>query len=126
MLRKLFCLLALLVVAPASFAQTWPAKPIHLVVPFAPGATSDALGRLVAEHLKSVLGESVIVDNRPGASGAVGAAQVAKSEPDGYTILLMPGGLVLAKYTTKSVPFDIGEFAPIANLVFAPYVIIGA
>lgn len=112
--------------APTWAADAYPTKPIRMVVPFAPGASSDAVARLVAERLKDVLGQSVIVENRAGAGGALGASLVAKAEPDGYTILMAPGAQALAKYVMKSPPFEASDFTPIANLVFVPYVIVGA
>jgi tripartite-type tricarboxylate transporter receptor subunit TctC len=126
MLKHLLRVIVLSACASVATAQNYPSKPIQMVVPFAPGATSDAVARLVAERLKDVLGESVVVENRPGAGGAIGATVVAKAAPDGYTILLTPGAQVLSKYVMKSVPFEPGDFAPISNLVFAPYVIVAA
>jgi tripartite-type tricarboxylate transporter receptor subunit TctC len=76
--------------APAH-AQGWPAKPIHLIVPFAPGGAADVWGRIIADHLQTALKQSVVVENRGGAGGTVGSAQVARAEPDGYTLLV--GGL---------------------------------
>lgn len=69
-------------------AQAWPARPVTVVVPFAAGGTTDALGRLVAQQLSVRLGQPVIVENRAGAGGGVGASAVAKATPDGYTLLM--------------------------------------
>ena len=80
-------LLALAVVAPA-FAQTWPAKPIRLIVPFAPGGPADITARLTGQKLTEILGQQIVIENRGGAGGNIGAAAVAKSAPDGYTALL--------------------------------------
>lgn len=128
MLKPLLCaVLAFLGFSQASLAQTYPVKPVRIVVPFAPGGSSDAVARPIAERLGAILGQSFIVENRPGAAGTIGASLVAKSEPDGYTLLIMPGTQVLIPRLMKASPFDpIKDFTPISMLVFAPYVIFAA
>ena len=74
--------------ASTAFAQAWPAKPISLVVPFPPGGTTDVLARALAEKLSPALGQTVIVESKPGAGATLGADYVAKSKPDGYTLLM--------------------------------------
>ena len=99
-------LLALCFWTPAS-AQDWPSKPIHLVVPFAPGGAADIWGRILADHLSTALKQSVVVENRGGAGGMLAAAQVARAEPDGYTILV--GGLapqIMAPAIASNPAFD--------------------
>ena len=81
------CALAVLLVTTA-FAQTWPAKPVRVVVPFAPGGTSDTLGRMVAAKLSENLGQQFVIENRAGAGGVLGSELVAKSAPDGYTLVV--------------------------------------
>jgi tripartite-type tricarboxylate transporter receptor subunit TctC len=110
-----------------ALAQAWPAKSIRIIVPFAPGGTSDAVARLFAEKMQPILGQSVVIENRPGGGGSIGAAQVAKADPDGYTLLVMPGTHVLADYLLKTPPFHpFNDFTPVSMLVFAPYVIYAA
>ena len=75
-------------IAGRAFADTWPSQPIRFVVPFSPGGTGDIIGRLIAQRLTSVLGQSILIENRAGAGGTVGAQDVAKADPDGYTFLM--------------------------------------
>jgi len=89
--RLLLALLALLAALPAA-AQTWPERPVRLIVPFGAGSTPDVVMRLIADHLQQKLGQSFVVENKPGASGNIGTDAVAKAEPDGYTIGLSIGG----------------------------------
>ena len=108
-----------------ALAQTYPSRNVRLIVPFAAGGSADGVGRAVAERLGAGLGQTVLVENRPGASASIGAALVAKADPDGHTLFLMPGTHVLARRLLKSVPFDpINDFTPIATVVFVPTVLI--
>src|SRR5438309_6296113 len=97
-------------------AQTYPGKPIRIVIPFPPGNTTDIMSRLIAPKMAERLGQQVIVENRPGASGMLGLDYVAKSPADGYTIACVQGGnMVVLPHTSKSIPYDpLKDFAPIA------------
>ena len=99
-------------------APAYPNKPIRLVVPFTPGGVTDTSGRLIAEQLGKRLGQQVIVDNRPGASGNIGTQQVAAAEPDGYTLLLgFDGTLVINPHVFPKVGFDtLKDFAPVGKI----------
>lgn len=98
---------ALLPVTEARGQSTWPAKPIKLVIPFAPGGVTDTSGRIVADYLSKRLGQQVVPDNRPGASGNIGSQVVATAEPDGYTLLLvLDGTFVINPHVYDKVPFD--------------------
>ena len=109
------------------FAQAYPSKAVSIVVPFAPGGSADGVARPLADKLGTLLGQSFIVENRPGALATIGASFVAKADPDGYTLLLMPGTHVLAPRLLKSVPFHpVNDFTPVSILAFAPYVIFAA
>jgi tripartite-type tricarboxylate transporter receptor subunit TctC len=109
--------LAGLVAAPfVARADTYPGKPIRMVVPFAPGGTTDLLGRIAAEHLQTVWGANVVVENKSGAGGNIGADSVAKAAPDGYTLLLgTVGTAVTNQFLYKKMPYDTATaFAPVA------------
>jgi tripartite-type tricarboxylate transporter receptor subunit TctC len=97
-------------------SQNYPNKPIRIVIPFPPGNTTDIMSRLIAPKMTERLGQQVIVENRPGASGMLGLDQVARSPADGYTIACVQGGnMVVLPHTSKNVPYDpLKDFAPIA------------
>jgi tripartite-type tricarboxylate transporter receptor subunit TctC len=104
-------------VAPAiTRADTWPGKPIRMIVPFAPGGTTDLLGRIAAEHLQNAWNAKVVVENKSGAGGNIGAQAVATAPPDGYTLLLgTVGTAVTNQFLYKSMPYDTATaFAPVA------------
>jgi tripartite-type tricarboxylate transporter receptor subunit TctC len=107
-------------------AETYPAKPIKLVVGFGPGGPADLMARLVAAGISPILGQTVFVDNRPGAGGMLGAEAVADAEPDGYTLLLgNTANLIISPLLYKEVHYDPSKaFAPIANLGITPNILI--
>ncbi|MEI6301177.1 MAG: tripartite tricarboxylate transporter substrate binding protein [Betaproteobacteria bacterium] len=110
-----------------AFAQAYPVKSVRIIVPFGPGGSADGVARPLAERLGAVLGQTFLVENRPGAMATIGATLVAKAEPDGYTLLLMPGTHVLAPRLLKSVPFNpVADFTPVSTVAFAPYAIFSA
>lgn len=111
--------------APRAVAQDgWPSRPVRIVVPFAPGGGGDAVVRAITDRLAERLGQQVIVDNRPGASGYVGAQAVKSAEPDGHTLLMgFDGSIVVAPNLIKA-PFDpVADFAPITKLCDATLVL---
>ena len=93
----------------SALAQQWPAKPIRAVVPFGPGSTIDIIGRIVLEPLSAALGQPIVVDNRGGAGGSIGTAAVAKSEPDGYTLLIHASAHSAAPAVYPNLPYDAGR-----------------
>ena len=113
-MRTLFFLLFFAVAAAQ--AQPYPSKPVRIIVPFPPGNTTDIMSRLIAPKMAERLGQQVIVENRPGASGMLGLDYVAKSPPDGYTIAAGQGGnMVVLPHTSKNIPYNaLKNFAPIA------------
>src|SRR3954454_9645432 len=107
-------------------AQAYPARTIKLIVPYPAGGTTDLLGRLVAEQLKSGLGATVVVEDKPGAGTTLGAEQVARSEPDGYTLLMATSTtLAINKTLYKKLPYDpLKDFTPIALVAGVPFALI--
>ena len=119
-------LLAALVPLAATAQDAWPAKPIRLVVPFTPGGVTDTSGRLVAEHLGKRLGQQVIVDNKPGASGNIGTTLVAQAPADGYTLVLgFDGTMVINPHVFARTGFDtLKDFAPIGKIGDATLILV--
>src|SRR5580704_16306079 len=118
--------LVLLAGRPAAAQTTYPSKAIKMIVPYPAGGTTDFLGRLVADQLKTGLGATVIVENKPGAGTALGAEQVAKSEADGYTLLLATSTtLAINKTLYRMLPYDpVKDFTPIALVAGVPFALI--
>lgn len=116
---------ALLLPAPGHSQATYPNKPIHIVVPFAPGGSTDLLARRLGDKLAAAWGQPVVVDNRPGAGGIVGADFVAKSAPDGYTLLAgVTGSNAIAQALYRKLPYDVmKDFSPVSMMVSAPLVL---
>jgi tripartite-type tricarboxylate transporter receptor subunit TctC len=114
-MKALLCTL-LFSALTAAQAQPYPSKPVRIIIPFPPGNTTDIMSRLIAPKMSERLGQQVIVENRPGASGMLGLDYVAKSPPDGYTIAAGQGGnMVVLPHTSKNIPYNaLKDFAPIA------------
>jgi tripartite-type tricarboxylate transporter receptor subunit TctC len=117
--------LASILLASPALAQEYPARPIRLVLPFAVGGLVDVPGRVVAQKLSESLGQPVIVENRPGAGSTIGAEHVAKSKPDGYTLLLTSTTHVISANLYKSLPYDaLRDFTAISRIAEGPYVLV--
>jgi tripartite-type tricarboxylate transporter receptor subunit TctC len=117
---RLAAALALALAAATASAQ-YPVKPIRLVVPFSPGAGTDTVARYMAQKLSDRLGQQVVVDNRTGAGGAIGAAEVAKAEPDGYTLLFVASPFTTVAASARNPGYDpVGQFAPVAPIASGP------
>jgi tripartite-type tricarboxylate transporter receptor subunit TctC len=117
--------LTLTVSAVSAMAQAWPSKPISLVVPFPPGGTTDVLARALGEKLTQSLGQTVIVENKPGAGATLGADYVAKSKPDGYTLLVGAVHHTIASSVYKKLPYDFQkDLAPITTIALVPNVLV--
>src|SRR5436190_7340069 len=121
-------LAALLLAAGQVAAQTYPARPVKLLVPFPPGGNTDIVGRLIAQKLSDSFGQQVYVENRGGAGGTIGAEAAAKSPADGYTIFFSTTGtLASAPSLQPGLRYDpLKDFAPISTLANAPVVVVAA
>jgi tripartite-type tricarboxylate transporter receptor subunit TctC len=126
LLGTLLVLVAATLTVRDAAAQQYPSKPIRLIVPFTPGGTTDILSRMVGQKLSESIGVQVVVDNRPGAAGNIGAELAAKSAPDGYTLLMGPSGtLAVNPSLYAKLPFDpIRDFAPITLIAMVPSILV--
>jgi tripartite-type tricarboxylate transporter receptor subunit TctC len=112
--------------ATLAAAQTYPAKPVRVVVPFPPGSGSDQVARVLASHATEALGQTFVVENKPGALGSIGSGEVAKSSPDGYTIVHATNTTHAAIVALlKNVPYDpVRDFSPIVRATTVPVVLV--
>ena len=115
-----------LALLPRAAFAAWPERPIHLVVPFAPGGNADVVGRVVAEQISKGVGQPVVVDNRGGAGGSIGAEQVARAAPDGYTLLVGSNGpLTVNPFVQAKLGYDpLKDFVPVALTSYVPHAIV--
>ena len=127
-IRKLAAAAFAAVLPLAAAAQDYPNKPVRMIVPFVAGGATDVVARLLAQKLTEAWGQTVLVENRSGAGGNIGADVVAKAAPDGYTLLMTSGSIVTAnQYIYKSMPFDAAkDLVPITNVATGPQVIVVA
>ena len=118
---RLLVALALGAAALGAAAQAYPNRPVKVIIPFPPGGTLDTVGRMLAQKLGEQMGQSFVVENRPGGNGTIGADAVAKAPGDGYTLLFNASTFVSAPMTMKSVPYGVvKDFAPVALVAKAP------
>ena len=112
---------ALLTLSSTALAQPYPNKPVRMIIPFPPGGTLDTVGRMLAQKLSEQMGQTFIVDNRPGGNGVIGSDAVAKAPADGYTLLFNASTFTITPMTMKSVPYDVvRDFQPVALVAKAP------
>jgi len=113
------------VIAPAVHAQAYPNKPVRIIVPYPPGGTSDILARSVGQKLGDALGQTIVVENKPGANGNLGADMVAKSPPDGYTLLLADIGALAISPSLYKLSFDPAtDFSPVTMVAYSPHILV--
>jgi tripartite-type tricarboxylate transporter receptor subunit TctC len=122
--RLAACVLIALIAAGAATAQTYPSKAVRIIVPYPPGGTSDILSRLLSPKLNEAFGQAVVVDNRPGANGNIGAELVAKSPPDGHTLLLADlGALAISPSIYKLSFHPAKDLAPVTMVAYSPHLL---
>ena len=121
----LAALSAFALLAGGAAAQPYPSRPVRVIVPFAPGGATDIIARLVAQKLADRLGQSVVVENKPGAGTTIGNAEVAKAKPDGYTLLFAPTTFVISQVVYPTLPYDPQkDFAPVSLLAVSPFILV--
>ncbi|HUP95064.1 MAG TPA: tripartite tricarboxylate transporter substrate binding protein [Burkholderiales bacterium] len=124
-MKRLVFLFVALSFASASSAQTYPTRPLRIIIPWPPGQATDLAGRIVALKLSELLGQQVIADNRPGAGGMIGTDVAAKATPDGYTLLAASSGPVTINPLLQKAPYDVArDLAPVANVGLSPYILV--
>jgi tripartite-type tricarboxylate transporter receptor subunit TctC len=124
-MKRLFIGVAAALALASSWAQNYPSKPIKIVVPFTAGSATDIMARVVGEKLQAAWGQPVVVENRPGAGGTLGATQVARSEPDGHTLVVVSTGHVVNPAFYANLQYDtLGDFAGVSPLATLPSVLV--
>lgn len=122
MIKHLFSFALVAMFAFPALAQTWPAKPIRLIVPYPPGGQTDTMSRYLADKLRPVLGQTILVENKPGAGGIIGTVAAKNSAPDGYTfVYVIAANVCINPYIYKKLPYDaLHDFAPVTHIGSAP------
>ncbi|HET7400761.1 MAG TPA: tripartite tricarboxylate transporter substrate binding protein [Usitatibacter sp.] len=122
--KSLAAIAASFVIAGSTLAQNYPNRPLKVIVPFAPGGSTDIIGRIAADHLQRELGQPVVVENRAGAAGAVGTVDVKNAEPDGYTLLIATVSTMIVYPAARTKPdYTLADFAPITNIASMPNIV---
>src|ERR1051325_11312307 len=123
-LRSFFLAALLAFGVPAAHAQSWPTKPVHVIISFTPGSSTDIVGRIVLQKLNDIWGQPVVPDNRAGAGGSIGSAAVAKADPDGYTLLVNSNAHCVNPAIYAKLPYDtLKDFTDIAPFAIQPNVL---
>src|SRR3989440_5858310 len=122
---KLIAMTAAVLLGSGAFAQSWPQKPVRFIVPFPPGGATDISARLLGERLTQIWGQTVVIENRGGAGGGVGAAEAARAAPDGYTLFFPSGSVVTAnQHIYAKLNYDPEkDFVPVTNVASGPQVL---
>ena len=125
-MKRIWCLVLVLLFSSGANAQNYPQKPIRLVVPFAPGGSSSIVARAVAAEMEKSLGQPIVIDNKPGGGGNVAMVEVAKAEPDGYTLIIgHVGSLAMNPFMYDKLPYDVDrDFAAVSLLAIVPAIFV--
>jgi len=117
---------ALLAAAPfTALAQAWPERPVKIIVPFGPGGFTDVAARILQKELGAALGQTIVIENKPGAGSTIGTAEVANAKPDGYTLAMISTTHVISPHLYRQIPYDpIKGFTPVMKLAEGPYVLV--
>jgi tripartite-type tricarboxylate transporter receptor subunit TctC len=124
--RRFVALVAALtqIASRRAFAQSWPARPVHIVVPYAPGGSTDTVARITGDRLSTIWGQQTVIENKPGAGTNIGAAAVAFSDPDGYTMFIGTSSLATSRLLYRSLPYAISDLAPITLVCMFPLLMV--
>jgi tripartite-type tricarboxylate transporter receptor subunit TctC len=121
--RRAACVGALAPFASAALAQDWPTRPVRCIVPYPPGGPTDLVGRVVAQRAQRELGQPLVIENKAGASGTIGAAEVARAAPDGHVLLINASAHVIIPHINRNLPYDaLNDFTPITNMALVPLI----
>jgi tripartite-type tricarboxylate transporter receptor subunit TctC len=124
-MKKALAALLLAAVPLAAHAQSWPDRPVKIVVPFGPGGFTDVAARILQKELGASLGQPVVIENKPGAGSTIGTAEVANAKPDGYTLVMISTTHVISPHLYKQIPYDpLKGFTPVMKLAEGPYVLV--
>ena len=111
-------------VSRRAVAQPWPTRPVHIVVPYAPGGSTDTVARITGDRLSTIWGQQAVIENKPGAGTNIGAAAVASSDPDGYTMLIGTSSLATSRLLYRSLPYAISDLAPVTLVCMFPLLMV--
>ena len=123
-MKQILLFIVALAVAPSTLAQAYPTQPVKILVGFPPGGTTDVMGRLAAQELGAQTGKAFLVENRPGASGSIAVGAVAKSAPDGHTLVMVPSTYGTASALYSNLPYAESELTPVGLIGSTPYVFV--
>jgi tripartite-type tricarboxylate transporter receptor subunit TctC len=124
-MKRILLAVAAFALALCAHAQSYPSKPIRIIVPFGPGGFTDVAARIVQKELAPVIGQAIVIENKPGAGSTIGTTEVARAQPDGYTLVMISTTHVISPHLYKSMPYDaLKDFTPVTKLAEGPYVLV--
>ena len=124
-MKRILLAVAALSLALSAHAQSYPSKPIKIIVPFGPGGFTDVAARIVQKELAPVIGQAIVIENKPGAGSTIGTTEIARAQPDGYTLVMISTTHVISPHLYKAMPYDaLKDFAPVMKLAEGPYVLV--